>query len=157
MATLTDNRTVGLPYRALLDEITSWGALAIVTGPAYINPATYVAPPSDPNNLASGQNPGALTEAVDWMHANARHGQWKHIDRNRIGVWGTSCGGLEAYSAGAQDDRVSHLGIFNSGQLNDTASLDVAGKITKPVFYILGGPGDVAYPNVRSSPSDDPD
>ncbi len=82
------------------------------------------------------------------MFANAGKGSWQHIDHTRIGVWGQSCGGLEAYSAGAHDDRVSHLGIFNSGQLAANSSKEVAGSIAKPIFYILGGPGDVAYPNV---------
>jgi hypothetical protein len=123
--------------------------LIIATGAAFVDPSEYVEPPSDPNNPASGQNPGALTEAIDWVYENAGKGKWKHVEKSRIAVWGESCGGLEAYSAGAQDKRVGHLGIFNSGQLSDSASAEVAGKIDKPVFYILGGPTDVAHPNVR--------
>ncbi|KAF7555700.1 hypothetical protein G7Z17_g1994 [Cylindrodendrum hubeiense] len=138
---------VGLKFRNFLGEVSSWGALAIATGPAFVDPSEYVEAPSDPTNPASGQNPGSLTAAINWVYANAGKGQWKHIDRTRIGVWGQSCGGLEAYSAGAQDKRVSHLAIFNSGQLDDEASESVAGNITKPVFYILGGTTDVAYPN----------
>jgi dienelactone hydrolase len=85
-----------------------------------------------------GQKPAALTEAIDWVYANAGKCEWKHIDRTRIGVWGQSCGGLEAYAAGAHDDRVSHLGIFNSGQLSANESEAVAGEITKPVFISWG-------------------
>jgi hypothetical protein len=81
------------------------------------------------------------------VYAHAGKGDWKHIDASRIGVWGQSCGGLEAYSAGANDSRVSHLGIFNSGQLNESDSSSVAGALEKPIFYLLGGPTDVAYPN----------
>jgi hypothetical protein len=81
------------------------------------------------------------------VHSNAGKPPWTHIDASRIGVWGQSCGGLEAYSAGVDDPRVGHLAIFNSGQLNASASRDVAGRIRKPVFYLLGGEGDVAYPN----------
>ncbi|KAL5336895.1 hypothetical protein BJX70DRAFT_400235 [Aspergillus crustosus] len=138
---------VGLKFRNFLGEVTSWGALAIATGPAFIDPTTYVDPPSDPANPASGQNPTALTESIDWVYKHAGKGDWKHIDHTRIGVWGQSCGGLEAYSAGADDERVGHLGIFNSGQLGENASESVVSGITKPVFYSLGGPGDVAYPN----------
>lgn len=143
------NISVGSKFRAFLGEVTSWGALAIATGPIYVDPEDYEEPASDPENPASNQNPQALTNAIDWVYANAGKGDWKHIDPSRIGVWGQSCGGLEAYTAGLHDDRVHHIGIFNSGQLNDTASHDVAGSLTKPVFYILGGPTDVAYPNVR--------
>lgn len=82
------------------------------------------------------------------MYANAGKGEWAHIDKTRIGVWGQSCGGLEAYTAGGNDNRVGHLGIFNSGQLSVNASAQVAGNLTKPVFYLLGGPDDVAYANV---------
>ena len=127
--------------------MTSYGALAIATGPIDIDPETYTVDysPLDPNNL--GENPGALTAAIDWVHAHAGKGEWTHIDASRIGVWGQSCGGLEAYGAGVDDPRVGHLGIFNSGQLNASASEAVAGRLKKPVFYLLGGPEDVAYPN----------
>lgn len=87
------------------------------------------------------------------MYTNGGKVQWKHIDRTRVGVWGQSCGGLEAYSAGVQDKRVGHVAIFNSCQLDDKASETVAGSIEKPVFYILGGSTDVAYPHVRVSSS----
>lgn len=89
-----------------------------------------------------------MTSAIDWVHANAGKGEWAHIDASRIGTWGQSCGGLEAYAAGLNDSRVSHLGIFNSGELDEQASEEIAGNLIKPVFYLLGGPSDVAYPNV---------
>jgi len=136
---------VGSAFRSLLGEVSSYGALAIATGPIYTDPETYNVTAFDPNNL--GENPAALTEAIDWVHAHAGKGEWSHIDASRIGVWGQSCGGLEAYGAGVDDDRVGHLGIFNSGQLNASASEAVAGRVKKPVFYLLGGPTDVAYPN----------
>lgn len=139
--------TVGSNFRGFLGEVSSYGALAIATGPIFVDPETYAVDdsPLDPNNL--GENPAALTAAIDWVHANAGEGDWKHVDASRIGVWGQSCGGLEAYSAGIDDPRVSHLGIFNSGQLNESASATVAGALKKPVFYLLGRPDDVAYPN----------
>ncbi|KAL3450357.1 hypothetical protein BJX65DRAFT_305196 [Aspergillus insuetus] len=142
--------SIGLKFRNFLGEVSSWGALAIATGPAYVDPDAYAESLENESETPTdvlGENPAALTEAIDWVYANAGKGDWKHIDRSRIGVWGQSCGGLEAYSAGAHDDRVSHLGIFNSGQLSANESEAVAGDITKPVFYILGGPSDVAYPN----------
>lgn len=93
-----------------------------------------------------------MTAAIDWVHTNAGKGEWAHIDASRIGTWGQSCGGLEAYAAGLNDSRVGHLGIFNSGELNEQASEEIAGNLTKPVFYLLGGPSDVAYPNVGKTP-----
>lgn len=82
------------------------------------------------------------------MYAHAGRGAWKHVDGTRIGIWGQSCGGLEAYGAGVWDERVGHVGIFNSGELDANRSGAVAGRFRKPVFYVLGGPGDVAYANV---------
>jgi dienelactone hydrolase len=140
--------SVGLKFRNLLGEVSSWGALAIATGPAFVDPVGYEEPPVDLASVDSKLNPNALTEAIDWVYENAGKGDWKHIDRSRIGVWGQSCGGLEAYLAGGQDDRVGHLGIFNSGQLTVNASEAIVGKITKPIFYILGGPTDMAYVSV---------
>ncbi|KAK2599782.1 hypothetical protein N8I77_011507 [Diaporthe amygdali] len=142
-----ESGVVGLTFRAFLGEVASHGALAIATGPAYVDPETYVAPPDDLSVNASGQNPAAMTAAINWVQANAGKGDWKHIDASRIGTWGQSCGGLEAYTAGLNDSRVSHIGIFNSGELSEDESEAVAGNLTKPVFYTLGGPSDVAYPN----------
>ncbi|KAL0930158.1 cellulose-binding family II [Colletotrichum truncatum] len=141
------NGGFGLAFRAFLNEVTSHGALAIATGAPFVDPEDYVPPPSDPSNPASGQNPAALTAAIDWVHENAGKGGWKHIDSSRIGVWGQSCGGLESYLAGINDTRVSHIGIFNSGLLNETSSKAIAGNLKKPVFYTLGGPTDIAFPN----------
>ncbi|KAL4901083.1 hypothetical protein BDW74DRAFT_182182 [Aspergillus multicolor] len=137
----------GLKFRNFLGEVTSWGSLAIATGAAFIDPETYVDDSSNSTGQAMGQNPAALTEAIDWVYEHAGQGDWAHIDKSRIGVWGQSCGGLEAYAAGSHDDRVSHLGIFNSGYLSVNESVAGAGSITKPVFYMLGGPSDVAYDN----------
>lgn len=147
--------SVGLAFRGLLGEVASHGALVIATGPAYVDPETYVAPPTETPPAANasgslpGANPAAMTAAIDWVQENAGKGDWAHVDASRIGTWGQSCGGLEAYAAGLNDSRVNHLGIFNSGQLTEQASQQVAGSISKPVFYLLGGPSDVAYPNVR--------
>lgn len=77
---------VGSAFRAFLVEVTSHGALAIATGPIFVDSESYVAKPFDPANL--GEDPAALTAAIDWIHANAGKGEWQHIDSSRIGVWG---------------------------------------------------------------------
>ncbi|OAK96940.1 hypothetical protein IQ06DRAFT_308868 [Phaeosphaeriaceae sp. SRC1lsM3a] len=97
---------VGSAFRAFLVEVTSHGALAIATGPIFVDSESYVAKPFDPANL--GEDPAALTAAIDWIHANAGKGEWQHIDSSRIVV---------------------------------------AGNLKKSIFYLLGGPTDVTYPN----------
>jgi dienelactone hydrolase len=134
----------GLGFRGFLGEIASHGAFILATGPPYTDPETYV----DNGNVTTSQNPAAMTEAIDWVVENAGKGKYKHVDKARIATWGQSCGGLETYTSGAQDDRVQHLGIFNSGQLDDAASKAVASNITKPIFYFIGGLTDVAYEHV---------
>jgi len=44
------------------------------------------------------------------------------------------------------------IGIFSSGQFDATQSVPVVGKITKPIFYFLGGNGDSAQAPVRVWP-----
>jgi hypothetical protein len=50
---------------------------------------------------------------------------------------------LETYDV-ALDPRVSVIGIFNSGEFTTSVK---STKITKPIFYFLGGPSDMAQPN----------
>ncbi|TID21600.1 cellulose-binding family ii [Venturia nashicola] len=135
----------GLRYRGFLGEIASHGALLIATGPAAPDLDTH--PRSNRSTGGSQPNPGALTQAIDWVVANAGKGLYAHVDSSRLAVWGQSCGGLETYTAASNDDRVNFLGIFNSGQMSANASLAVAGSLKKPVFYFLGGPKDTAYKN----------
>ncbi|KAH8895353.1 hypothetical protein GQ53DRAFT_855691, partial [Thozetella sp. PMI_491] len=148
----------GLKFRGLLGEVASWGALAIATGPAFIDPTNYTEITTDDPvaGVELRKNPGALTAAIDWVYANAGKEDWKHIDASRIGVWGQSCGGVEAYDAGAFDKRVGHLGIFDSGLLSVNESVTIAGNLTKPIFYTLGGWTDAErdYANLpRGTPS----
>jgi hypothetical protein len=50
---------------------------------------------------------------------------------------------LETYDV-ATDPRVSVVGIFNSGEFGTSAK---STKVTKPIFYFLGGSSDIAYAN----------
>jgi hypothetical protein len=67
---------------------------------------------------------------------------------------GHSCGGLQALAAGA-DPRIRTVMAFDSGVYNRPSGGLSRVSITKedlrrlhtPVAYILGGPGDIAYPN----------
>ncbi|CAI4216045.1 unnamed protein product [Parascedosporium putredinis] len=142
--------SMGLRFRAFHNEIASHGAFIIANGVSYIDEDEVVQEEDDPNKPpASDQAPEDLTAAIDWVYENAGKGEYRHVDRTRIGVWGQSCGGLEAYGAGALDDRVHHVGIFNSGVVpGSPIPVDVS-LIKKPVFYIIGGEGDVAYPNAE--------
>ncbi|KAF8852771.1 hypothetical protein BDZ45DRAFT_749252 [Acephala macrosclerotiorum] len=56
-----------------------------------------------------------LIETIDWAAANAGKGYWTHMDACRVGVAGDITG-IETI---------------------------LLSSITKPIFYILGGPADI--------------
>ena len=88
-----------------------------------------------------------MTGAIDWITKAAGKGNYTHIDPGRIAAWGQSCGGTEAL-ANAQDPRISSIGVFDSGSRTDAESKAIVGKISKPIFYFIGGVSDSAYPSV---------
>lgn len=94
----------------------------------------------------------SLTTAADWAEKVAGTGKYANVDKSRIAVGGWSCGGLQAYTVSG-DPRWATIGIFSSGQLDASQSVPVVGKITKPIFYFLGGNGDPAQTPVSASPS----
>jgi hypothetical protein len=87
-------------------------------------------------------------ETLDWLDKNAGNGKYANVDKSKIAVAGQSCGGLEAYKVGV-DKRIKTIGIMNSGEFSASATASTAKTVTKPIFYFLGGSGDIAYKNVR--------
>lgn len=88
-----------------------------------------------------------MEEALDWVAQTGRD-EYAFVEEGRVAVAGQSCGGVEAYQV-AGDERVGALGVFNSGLLSVAeAERLVPGIGGKPVFYFLGGEGDVAFVNV---------
>jgi len=85
----------------------------------------------------------SLTTAANWAEKAAGTGKYANVDKTRIAVGGWSCGGLQAYTV-TNDPRWATIGIFSSGQLDASQSVPVVSKITKPIFYFLGGNGDPA-------------
>jgi dienelactone hydrolase len=142
-------RNGGSGFSDFLTEISSYGYIVIANGP-----------PGSPSALkSSGGAPGAstqshpiqLTQSVDWiMKGGPDVSKYGSVDTNHIAAGGQSCGGLEAYSASYHDDRIKLTLIFNSG-ITDANKTYLLKELKAPVGYFLGGPLDVAYPNVRSS------
>ncbi|KAK8027789.1 hypothetical protein PG991_004845 [Apiospora marii] len=112
-------------------EIASWGVIAIVSG--------------TPHN-GGGTTAQQMTNGITWAVSHAGQGTYAHMDASRIAAAGMSCGGIEAY-AQAFDPRVTTIGIFNSGQYDAGGTNNVLPRITKPIFFFLGGPSDIAYGN----------
>ena len=156
-------RDDGASARLHLAQIASHGYLAIAPGRILSGPgAVKVAEP--PRRLdASGAMPPVKTttadvlKGLDWALAeNRRRGSryYGRIDPDAVAVAGTSCGGLQAIQAGA-DPRIRAVIVHNSGIFADGSnpitgmSVDksLLKKLHTPVLYVLGGRGDVAYPN----------
>lgn len=93
-----------------------------------------------------------MTAAIDWVEQNAGQGEFANVDGSKIAAAGMSCGGTQAYAQN-QDPRISAFGIFNSGTLDPSQTDATLGAINVPIFFFLGGPSDIAYGNVSSSPS----
>lgn len=138
----------GTHFSNFLTNIASYGFVVVANGP--ING-------SGPDI----ENPQYLRDSILWISAKAGTcGKYKNVDASKIAAAGQSCGGLEAYTM-RNDSRVSYLGIFNSGFLSTVPAGALPANIAieppstisqvhKPTFYFLGGPTDVAYPQVSA-------
>lgn len=152
----------GASARFHLAEIASHGYLVVAPGSIQSGPGATGTPQARPLD-ANGMKPAVATTAEDvragitWALAeNGRKGSpyYRRIDPKMVAVAGHSCGGLQALQV-AGDPRVSAVIINNSGVFadgsNPIAGLTVDKSLLKtlhtPVLYVLGGPGDVAYPN----------
>jgi len=126
--------TKGLSNSALLQNIASYGFLAIAEG-----------------GLNGGGTSDAQTmkQSIDWVIQNAGKGDYANVDATKIMAAGFSCGGVEAID-NIWDSRVDTIGIISSGLLTNYTA---ANNWMKPVLFVLGGSSDIAYPNVSDSSS----
>lgn len=151
----------GASARQHLLEIASHGYVVIAPGRIMSGPtATEKLPepaPGAPRRLDSPTKSADVLAGLDWaLKENARTGSplQGHIDPKQTAVAGHSCGGLQALEV-ARDPRIHAVLIHNSGVFadgsNPIAGINVTKALLKdihtPIIYILGGPGDIAYPN----------
>lgn len=152
----------GASARFHLAEIASHGYLVIAPGKVLSGPGAEARPPrpTDGNvatRLAVATTSQDVTKGLDWALAeNQRVGSpYKGlIDPAQVAVAGHSCGGLQAIQVGA-DKRIRTVIVNNSGVFTDgtnpirgiTVDKSLLQKLHTPVLYVLGGKGDVAWPN----------
>ena len=104
-----NTKTNNDPYSALNAELASWGMLVLACGPA--------------------------SAALDVVEAQAGTGAWESVEKGRLGMLGTSCGGKGVYTA-AQDRRVLSLaGLQTEVGQGGADTVALATNMTKPVFY----------------------
>ncbi|UZK67022.1 hypothetical protein [Sphingomonas sp. M1-B02] len=150
----------GASARFHLAEIASHGYVVIAPGKVMSGPGASAVPrPANagPRRLAVETTSDQVRAGISWALAeNGRKGSryYQRIDPKMVAVAGHSCGGLQALQV-AGDPRVGAVIVHNSGVFTDgsnpIAGLTVDKSLLKtlhtPVLYVLGGPGDVAYPN----------
>lgn len=150
----------GASARLHLLEIASHGYLAIapgriLSGPGAKLPSPGAAEPPAPA-LSARTRYKDLMWAIDWaiaQNANPHSPYHNRIDVNALAVSGYSCGGVQALRVGA-DPRVKTVIGMNTGLFSAPTPLpemevpkSALSALHTPVFYLLGGETDIAYPN----------
>ena len=98
--------------------------------------------------------PKMLLEVLDWLtDQNASQGsEYYHcLDLDRVAAMGQSCGGAQVLGV-AHDPRIKTCVMLNSG-IGDMEMMgstkETLKNLHQPMFYMIGGPGDIAYGNAQ--------
>ena len=98
--------------------------------------------------------PKMLLEVLDWLtDQNAASGsEYYHcLDLDHVAAMGQSCGGAQVLGV-AHDPRIKTCVMLNSG-IGDMEMMGSTKESLKnlhtPMFYMIGGPGDIAYANAQ--------
>ncbi len=98
--------------------------------------------------------PKMLLEVLDWLtDQNAAAGsEYYHcLDLDHVAAMGQSCGGAQVLGV-AHDPRIKTCVMLNSG-IGDMEMMGSTKESLKnlhtPMFYMIGGPGDIAYANAQ--------
>ena len=130
----------GLSNSAAMGEIASHGYFVIADG----KPSGSGNRPQTSDVVGMGK---PLIAYIDW--AIAENGKscsayYQALDTSKVAANGFSCGGLMAEGT-AGDPRITTWGINSSGTLSSNQAF--YDSVHTPVLIVLGGSGDVAYPN----------
>ena len=98
--------------------------------------------------------PKMLLEVLDWLtEQNATQGsEYYHcLALDHVAAMGQSCGGAQVLGV-AYDPRIKTCVMLNSG-IGDMEMMGTTKENLKnlhtPMFYMIGGPGDIAYANAQ--------
>ena len=98
--------------------------------------------------------PDMLLEVLSWLtDQNAADGsEYYHcLDLDHVAAMGQSCGGAQVLGV-AHDPRIKTCVMLNSG-IGDMemmgATKESLKNLHQPMFYMIGGPGDIAYENAQ--------
>jgi len=161
-------------HEKYLSEIASHGFLVVAVGPVQAGGGRGGrGMPGRGGGMGSGTTSAQLLDAINWAIAQDKNPDSRYhnkIDTSKIGVFGHSCGGLQAIEV-SSDPRISTTIVVDSGILNGGPGGAPAGgapapgvrggalagmppltkdyltKFHAPVFYLLGGDADIAHDN----------
>jgi dienelactone hydrolase len=154
----------GLAYAVFLGEVASHGYFVVSLGfpraplPPDAGTRSPAARPAPNERRADATQAEQMIEAIEWatLHAaDPSSPYYGHIDVEHIGVFGHSCGGLQAIQTAA-DPRVTTALFMNSGVVTAGPSAgpmsirvtkEALGDFHGPVAYVTGGPSDIAHAN----------
>ena len=98
--------------------------------------------------------PDMLLEVLSWLtnqNADAGSEYYHCLDLDHVAAMGQSCGGAQVLGV-AHDPRIKTCVMLNSG----IGDMDMMGStkeslenLHQPMFYMIGGPGDIAYENAQ--------
>ena len=98
--------------------------------------------------------PKMLLEVLNWLtDQNATSGsEYYHcLDLDRVAAMGQSCGGAQVLGV-AHDPRIKTCVMLNSGigdmEMQGTTKENLK-NLHQPMFYMIGGPGDIAFANAQ--------
>lgn len=98
--------------------------------------------------------PRMLLEALDWLtdqNADPKSDYYHCLDLDHVAAMGQSCGGAQALGV-AHDPRIKTCVMLNSGiadmEMQGTTK-EALNSLHQPIFYLIGGPADVAFPNAQ--------
>ena len=98
--------------------------------------------------------PKMLLEVLSWLtdqNADAGSEYYHCLDLDHVAAMGQSCGGAQVLGV-AHDPRIKTCVMLNSG-IGDMEMMGTTKEnlknIHQPMFYMIGGPGDIAYGNAQ--------
>ena len=98
--------------------------------------------------------PKMLLEVLDWLteqNATAGSEYYHCLALDHVAAMGQSCGGAQVLGV-AYDPRIKTCVMLNSG-IGDMEMMGTTKESLKnlhqPMFYMIGGPGDIAYANAQ--------
>lgn len=99
--------------------------------------------------------PKMLLEVLNWLtdqNADPKSEYYHCLDLDQVAAMGQSCGGAQVLGV-SHDPRIKTCVMLNTG-IGDMemqgVSKEALNSLHQPMFYLIGGPGDVAFPNAQN-------